>query len=265
MTHQRPCRGSRRWPLRAIGYQHWYRSLFGWFILLTTLALATLPALAAMPQPETLQYVVDAPMFKNAGRATVSLRQVGPDLYEGGIKGETSGAVALFSGYRRDHYRTTMRFSQGKLQPLLYIEESWVGKKHHYKEYRFDYAQHRLEMWRLEKNGAMVRKWETDLTEPLYDPISAFYNFRCGGFGDLKGGETLSVAGIPYPQPETIIIHLGLQEPANRQATITIRQRAFENETGLVHIRFDDDWVPLSAWTRVLVFGKLSGRLVGRY
>ena len=114
------------------------------------------------------------------------------------------------------------------------------------------------------EDGVLTLKWETELTEPIYDPISAFYNFRMGGLGEVKGGDTITVAGIPYPQPETIIIRIGLQEPGNRQATVTIRNRPFENEVGLVHIRFDDDLVPLSAWTRVLQFGKLSGRLTGR-
>ena len=236
------------------------------FLLCLLITLCATPtALAAALQPETLSYTVDAPLFKNAGHAVISLRQLGPQLYEGEIKGETSGAVALFSGHRRDRHRTTMRLAQGQLQPVLYIEESWVRKKHRYKEYRFHYDQRRLEMWQLESNGSLEQKWQTELTEPIYDPISAFYNFRIGGFGDLKGGDTHTLAGIPYPQPETILIHLGLQEPGNRRATVTIRQRSFENETGLVHLRFDDDLVPLSAWTRVLGFGKLSGRLVGRY
>ncbi|MGQ9919742.1 MAG: DUF3108 domain-containing protein [Desulfobacca sp.] len=256
----------RCWLPAAVAQKYWCHSILVRLGLLAIILVGiTLPASAAMPRPETLHYKVEAPLFKNAGQATIALRQIGPDLYEGEIRGETSGAVALFSGHRRDRYRTTMRFSQGKLQPVLYVEESWVGKKHHYKEYRFDYDQRRLEMWRLEQNGDLVRKWEHELTAPLYDPISAFYNFRGGGFGELRGGETLSIAGIPYPQPETITVHLGLQEPGDRRATVTIRQRAFENETGLVHLRFDDDWVPLAAWTRVLVFGKLSGRLIGRY
>lgn len=236
----------------------------GLLSIITTLSLV-LPVWGAPPRPETLHYRVEAPLFHNAGRAVVSLRRLGPDLYEGEISGETSGAIALFSGRRRDRHRTTMRLQQGQLKPLLYIEESWVGEKHLYKEYRFAYDQRRLEMWRLGQDGALVQKWETELHEPIFDPISAFYNFRCGGFGELKAGETLSITGIPYPRPETILIHLGPQEAGRRQATVTIRQRPFENEIGLVHVQFDDVLVPLSAWTRVALFGKLSGRLVGQY
>jgi hypothetical protein len=228
------------------------------------LTLAALPAPAVTLQPETLHFTVDAPLIKNAGTATLSLRQSAADTYEGVIEGGTNGIVAFFSGQRRDRYACTMRQVQGKLKPLLYSEESREGQKHLYKEYRFDYDRRRLEMWRRGKDGVLVLKWETELNEPIYDPISAFYNFRMGSLGEVKGGETISVTGIPYPQPETIIIQVGPQEPGNRQAAVTIRNRPFKHEVGLVHIRFDDDLVPLSAWTRVLAFGKLSGRLTGR-
>ncbi len=184
--------------------------------LLLLLVLSWPAPAAGLLQPEILHYTVDTALFKNAGQAVVSLRQRGPDLYEGEIRGETKGAIGLLSGHRRDCYRTTMRLVRGQLQPLLYVEESWVGRKHLYKEYRFDYDQHRLEMWRRGSDGSLVRKWETELSEPVFDPISAFYNFRSGGFGELKPGETLQITGIPYPQPETITIHLGPQEPGNR-------------------------------------------------
>jgi hypothetical protein len=225
---------------------------------------SALAAPVATLQPETLHYTVDVPLVKDAGRATVSLRQLDQQKFEGVLEGETNGVVAFFTAHRRDCYRTTMRLIQGKLQPLIYTEESWRKGKHHLKEYRFDYDRRRLELWQKGEDGVLGRKWETELTEPIYDPISAFYNLRIGGLGEIKGGDTITVAGIPYPRPEEIIIRIGPQEPGNRKATVSIRNRAFEDESGLVHIQFDDQLVPLSAWTRVLKFGKLSGRLTGK-
>jgi len=137
-------------------------------------------------------------LCKDVGSATVSLREVGKDKFEGVIESQTNGIVAAFTAHRRDRYATTMQMVQGKLQPLLYIEESRVGKKHLYKEYRFDYGRRKLELWRRSKDGVMVLKWETELTQPIYDPISALYNFRIGALGEVKAGNTLSVAGIPY-------------------------------------------------------------------
>jgi hypothetical protein len=231
-------------------------------VLVLTLADVSAPAVTL--QPETLHYTVDAPLVKDAGRATVTLRQLDREKLEGVIEGETTGIVGFFTAHRRDRYRTTMRLAQGKLQPLIYTEESWRKGKHHQKEYRFDHDRRRLELWQKGDGGVLARKWEAELTEPIYDPISAFYNFRIGGFGEIKGGDTITVAGIPYPRPEEIIIRVGPQEPGNRKATVSIRNRAFEDESGLVHIQFDNDLTPLSAWTRVLRFGKLSGRLTRR-
>jgi hypothetical protein len=233
--------------------------------LLAALVLTSvLSAPAASLQPETLSFTVDAPFVKDAGRAVISLRQLDRENFEAEIRGETNGVIGFFTSHRRDRYVSTMRLVQGRLQPRVYTEESWRKGKHHVKEYRFDYDRRRLELWQKGEDGVLALKWETELAEPIYDPISAFYNFRIGGLGEVKGGNTITVAGIPYPQPETIIIRIGLQEPGNRQATVSIRNRAFENESGLVHIRFDDQVVPLSAWTRVLQFGKLSGRLTSK-
>ena len=203
-------------------------------------------------------------MFKDAGSATIALRELGQDKFEGVMEGQTNGIIAAFTAHRQDRYATKMQLVEGKLQPLLYTEEAKMGKKHIYKEYRFDYNRQRLEMWRRSKEGVMVLKWSTELTQPIYDAISAFYNFRIGALGEVKAGNTLSVAGIPYPHPETIIIQVGPQEPHNRQATVTIRQRAFEDEIAEVHVSFDDNLVPLGAWTKVALFGKITGRLVSR-
>jgi Protein of unknown function (DUF3108) len=228
------------------------------------LILYAIPVPAVSLKPEILHYIADMPLFKDAASATVSLREVAKDTFEGVMEGQTNGLIAAFTAHRSDRYATTMRLVQGKLQPLLYTEEAKIGKKHIYKEYRFDYNRQRLEMWRRSKDGVMVLKWETELTQPIYDPISAFYNFRMGALGEVKAGNTLCVAGIPYPHPETIIIQVGPQEPNNRQATVTIRHRPFEDEIGEVHARFDDNLVPLAAWTHVTLFGKITGRLVGR-
>jgi hypothetical protein len=246
--------------------RRWYTfCLLGALLAVLSLSSAQ-AATSATLKPETLHYTVDMPLFKDAGRVTLSLQQLDKEKFEAVVEGETTGVIAFFTAHRRDRYATTMRLVQGKLQPLLYTEESWMGGKHLYKEYRFDYERRRLEMWRRGNDGeALVRKWETELTEPIYDPISAFYNFRIGGLGEIKAGDTLTVPGIPYPHPETIIVQIGRQEPGNRQAAVTIRNRPFDNEVGLVHVRFDDDLVPLSAWTRVMKFGKLSGRIISRH
>ncbi len=226
--------------------------------------MAALTASAWTLQPETLHYTVDGSIIKDAALVTVSLQQMDHEKFEGEVSVETNGLVALCTGHRRDRYHTTMRLVQGRLQPLVYIEEARWGGKQLYMEYRFDYDRQRLELWRRGKDGILARKWEMELTKTIYDPISAFYNFRVGALGKVKGGRTITVAGIPYPHPETMTIRLGPQEPGNSQATLTIRAQPQEKASAPVHIRFDDRLVPLSAWTKTPEFGEVSGRLTGR-
>jgi hypothetical protein len=234
-------------------------------ILLAVLIAASsaLPAMAAAAlKPEILYYVADMAMFKDAASGTISLRELGKDKFLGVMEGQTNGLVGILSGHRKDRYATTMQLVEGKLQPLLYTEEAKMSKKRIYKEYRFDYQQQRLEMWRRNKEGVMTLEWSTELTEPIYDAVSAFYNFRIGALGEIKAGNTISVTGIPYPHPENLVIQVGPQDPNNRQATVTIRQRALSDEIAEVHTRFNDNMVPLEAWTKVPLFGKITGRLV---
>jgi hypothetical protein len=240
-----------------------YKSiLFGTWLAALQLLVA-LTASAWTLQPEILYYTIDAAIIKDAAQVTVSLRQV-QEEFEGEVSVETNGLIAFCTAHRQDRYHTTMRLVQGRLQPLVYLEESRWGGKQRYMEYRFDYERQRLELWRRGKDGILARKWEKELTETIYDPISAFYNLRLGVLGKVKGGRTFTVAGIPYPHPQTMTIRLGPQEPGNRQATLTIRAQPQENAIAPVHIRFDDRLVPLSAWTKTPEFGQVSGRLTDR-
>jgi hypothetical protein len=225
--------------------------------------MMALTASAWTLQPETLYYTVDGSILKDVAQVTVSLQQV-DEKFEGEVNVETNGLIAFCTAHRRDRYHTTMRLVQGRLQPLVYIEESKWGGKQLYKEYRFDYDRQRLELWRRGQDGILSRKWEKELTATIYDPISAFYNLRLGALGKVKAGRTITVSGIPYPHPETMTIRFGPQEAGNSQATLTIRAQPQKNAIAPVHIRFDDHLVPLSAWTQTPEFGEVTGRLTGR-
>jgi len=220
------------------------------------------PGEAVELHPETLGYVVDAPLVKEAARVNVTLTQTAPDHYEAVLEGDVQGLIAALTGSRKDRLTTRMQFREGALRPLVYIEEVWQRGKSRRKEYRFDYERRRLEQWRTENDGEPELRWQTDLTGPMYDPLSAYYNFRLGLLGEIKGGETITIAGIPYPKPESITIHIGPRDEGNLKVAVQIRNRVFDYHGNLVHIRFNGDLVPQEAWTRVFELGKLRGRLV---
>jgi hypothetical protein len=244
-------------------FRRYHTILFGAWLA----AWQLFPAPAAWAwdlQAETLHYAVDASVLKDAALVTVSLRPMDGENFAGEIQVETKGLVALCTANQQDRYHTTMRLFQGRLRPLVYIEESKCDDKQLYNEYRFRYDCQRLELWRKGKDGAPVRKWEKKLTATIYDPISAFYNFRLGALGRVKEGRTITWAGIPYPRLETMTIRLGPQEAGNRQATLTIRSQPQEHDISPIKILFDDQLAPQSIRTQIPVFGELSGRLTGR-
>lgn len=226
------------------------------------------PVAAAAPRTpeavvEDLKYRVDFWILEDAARGRLTLKSLGAGRYQAELSAETQGLLGLLSGGRRDSYQTEMIYSHGRLRPVVYREESRRRGKHYLKEYRFDYSKKRLELWQLkERQGSLVLKWHTDLKEAIYDPLSAFYNSRLGLLGPIKDGETYQIAGIPYPAPETIEVRLGPHTPQGRQVMVALVNAAFEDKKGLVFILFNVEGAPVQAWTRVLGFGKIIGRLL---
>jgi hypothetical protein len=235
-------------------------------VLAAVLALQVeflLPAAAAAPPEqvlEDLQYRVNAWVIGGAARAGIVLKSLGQGRYQADLTVEPLGLLKIISGQRRDRFCTEMAYRHGRLVPLIYREESRKRGRLGLKEYRFDYDQGRLELWTFHEGKGMRRKWHTALKkEPIYDPLSAFYNFRLGAMGPPKEGETLKAAGIPYPQPEEITVRVGSQGQKGCKVMVSIINRAFDNEKGVIFVYFDGKWAPTQAWTRVLRVGKVEG------
>lgn len=239
----------------------------GWGLLLIMLSQFSTPALVVAQESasglEELNYQVDVWVWRDAARGQLSLKNLGAGHYLAELLGETRGLAGLLSGQRRDTYQTEMVYKEGRLLPLIYREESRRRGKHYLKEYRFDYDRARLELWQLkERPGRMVLKWHTDLKVPVFDPLTAFYNCRLGLPVPIKEGETVQIAGIPYPAPETMEVRLGPNTQAGRQAMVSLINPAFPDRKGQVFILINGAGVPVQVWTRVLGLGKTTGILL---
>jgi hypothetical protein len=211
---------------------------------------------------EDLKFRVEYLFWKDVAQAQLTLKCLGPGRYQAEIRGEPLGLLKLLTGPRRDSYQTEMVSRDGKLLPLIYREESHKRGKRYLKEYRFDYDQGVLELWQLKEGQGLVRKWHTTLKDPVYDPLTAFYNCRLGLLGPIREGETFKVSGIPYPKPEEIEVRIGPETAAGRKIMIALHNNAFENDRGVVHAYLDNARVPQQAWTSARV-GKINGRLDG--
>jgi hypothetical protein len=242
------------------------RLLIVWLVLLCLAApagaaAAAAPAPASSPVLENLAYRVGLGPWEEVALVNLSLKELAPGRFLAEFSGAANGVWSLLQRWLPERYSTEMVLQNGRLQPVLYREEVRIKGSRWVREFRFDYAKGRLEYWRRIENGALVKIWQVPLKEPIYDPLSLFYNARLGVFGDLAGGETLKIETIPTPDPVEMIINLGPETGPTRKVMLSVKGKTGE-EQGPFFIEVGPQWVPRTAWLRVLVFGKLSGRLL---
>jgi Protein of unknown function (DUF3108) len=236
--------------------------LLGLAALLLTLALAQ-PAPASTPSPgkvlEDLHYQVDVWIWRDALRAQVLFREVGPGRYRAEIDGRSQGLLSLISGNWQGKLSTDMEYSQGGLKPLVYREISYKKGKKRVMEYRFNYAAKKVELWKQEGDAAMAKRWETTLTGPMYDPLTFFYNRRLTGksLGE-KGGDNLKFQGIPYPKPDEITLRVGDKTSEGRKIMLELGNRIHKDERSQVYAYLDNEGVPTKAWTQIGKFGNVD-------
>ena len=157
-------------------------------LILLRLLLAGSPALAAPHLLEDLRYQMAVWAWPDAARVRVTLKDQGQGRLTAEVLGETKGFIRLISGNHRERLQTEMIWREGRLVPSVYREESWRQGQHALKEYRFDYPRARLELWEWHEGKGLEKKWQTDLSEQVYDPLSAFYNCRLKILGPNPGG-----------------------------------------------------------------------------
>jgi hypothetical protein len=203
---------------------------------------------------EDLHYRLSVLAWQDAARLHLTLKNLEPGRFRVEVVGETQGFLKLLSGNRRERLETEMVWRDQALMPLIYREESWRQGKRRLKEYRFDYPRGRLELWEWHKGKGLLKKWQTDLSCPVYDPLSAFYNCRLGIMGPLREGETATIPGIPYPRPEAMEVRMGGDTDEGRNVMISLVNPVFEASRGQVFALLDNQRLPLRAWTTVVGF-----------
>ncbi|MEW6387570.1 MAG: DUF3108 domain-containing protein [Thermodesulfobacteriota bacterium] len=224
-----------------------------------------LPGRAAPDLPESLekfQYRVSLGGWSEVAQAQLVLKELGPGRYLAEFTGEPQGAWRLLQRWLPERYQTEMVLAEGRLKPQLFREVFYSWGERITKEYRFDYGQGRLEMWRQAGDRKMVKEWQVPLQEAVYDPLSLWYNARLGAFGPLAPGETLRVAALPTPDPEEMVIRIGAGNPEGRKVMIMIKENPSGEERGPFFVSFSPKWAPQLAWMRVPPLGKLTGHLL---
>ena len=245
-----------RGPLTAL------RSFFLMFIFLH-LALGPAPAetAAECETREDLNYQVSLGPWDDVARVHLVLKEVQPGRYLAEFSGAAQGMWRLLSRWLPERYQSEMVYREGRLVPMVYREEFQEKGRHYRKEYDFDYEHGRLTLWSQVDGGEKVKKWEVPLKEPVYDLLSLFYNVRLGSLGPTPGGSSLRVAVLPTPEPQELVFHIGPETDQGRKVMLNAR-RSGSTAEDQYFIFLNQNQVPTLAWTRVALFGKLSGRLL---
>jgi hypothetical protein len=238
------------------------------FYLVLLLALALpMAAAAADTGPgkllEELRYQVDVFIWQDAVNAKVRFLETGPGRYQAQLDGQAQGLLSMLTGNWRGSLSTEMEYSQGRLQPLVHRETSFKKGNKRVMEYRFDYVNKKVELWKQEGDKPMVKRWETALDGPMYDPLTFFYNRRLTGaaLGE-KGGENLKFQGIPYPKPDQITLRMGEKTAEGRKIMVDLGNRLYKDERSQVYAILDADGVPTKAWTKIMKFGNVDIKLL---
>ena len=256
----------RKINIRVAGPRHnpWSRLARFAVLVALVLALSAPPVSSASGKVlEELNYQVDVWIWRDALKANMVFREVGPGRYRADLDGRTQGLLSVITGNWGGSLSSEMEYSQGKLQPLVYREISNKKGTRRVMEYRFNYAEKKVELWKQDKSGNLAKTWETALTGPMYDPLTFFYNRRLTGaaLGE-KPGENVKFQGIPYPKPEEMTLRTGEKTADGRKIMLEMSNRIFKDERSQVYAYLDADGVPTKAWTQVMKFGNVDIKLL---
>jgi len=223
---------------------------------------ATSLAVTSGGQLEELNYRIGLGIWSDVGRAHIRLTQEGPGRYRAEFAGGGQGFWKILNRWLPERYETEMSWVGDRLQPQVYLEE-FRDKSHQvHKEFRFDYSRGVLEIWEGLDYKQPVKEYQIPMKEPVYDPLSLFYNLRLGVFGPLTAGETLRVALVPSPETREIIFRLGQNTPKGLEVMLDVKVQGEKYQAGTYFLDCTPQGVPLRAWTRVFFFGKVSGELL---
>jgi Protein of unknown function (DUF3108) len=235
-----------------------------WLFILIFLANLGQPAAirAAEVHPEELDYRLSLGSLGEVGQVHLRLTQEGAGRFRAEFAGAAQGVWRLLSRWLPERYETEMIQEKGRLKPLVYREE-FMSKGHHVrKEYRFNYAKGLLVLWRSQDDRPAEKRWQVPLKKDVYDPLSLFYNLRLGALGPLVEGETLRASVMPTPEPQEMVIRIGLDAPQGHKVMLEVTGKESAEEAGPYFIFCNPQWVPVKAWFRVPLFGKLQGELI---
>ncbi len=250
-------------------------------LLLTAIGAVEAASIGESFLGESYRYRLSFWLFDDVARAEVRLEKKGP-YYVATLKAKTRGFIDRIR-HREDSYTAIMEEVDGgrRFRTLRFEKNVRIGKKSKRTITMLDHEEGviRWEKWRRGKKTK-----EGTLPIPhgtTYDcPLTAFYNFRFGVYGDVKKGGKYRIKTLPKEDGKEIDIHLRIltEGEAKRRlkkekknplpdeyylADAKIPKKLFDSRSGKIEILFNKGLIPLLAVAKdVIFFGDVRGKLI---
>lgn len=235
------------------------------------------PTIADAFLDEDLTYNVGFWVFDNVAEGKVTLRKGGDGDYIATLSAYTTGMVEWAVLKRKDTYTVRLRMSEDGQSFIPVTFEKSVEMRGTVRQSitRFDYEK-RVVRWKAWGGGKDEREGEGTIPPGIYvyDPITAFYNFRHGVYGPPEEGREYKIHTFPkgdeVPFIELRIAKRG--EPGNRMqydpdsaflVFAKVSKDLFGSQSGNIEVVFSRDMIPTDAVAKdIIFFGDVRGKLV---
>ena len=230
---------------------------------------------------EIMKYDIDFWIFSRVAEGVATFRSVGDERYEALHEAKTLGLAGLVTRYRQDAYRSVMGTinSGRRLIPLRFEENVIIGPKVRKRTTVFDYAARKVTIETQNEGESSREEVEIPYGMLYDDPMTAFYNFRFGVYGNVEPGKIFTIRTVPRkesPQPIRLNVASKKEEEQKRSEEnekegkdlfirVFLDKEFVGSLQGEVEVWFTKDIVPMTGVAKdVFFFGDIRGHLTYR-
>lgn len=226
---------------------------------------------------EEFTYNIGFWWFKKAATGKIGIHRLSRGNYKITLQAETMGFIGFITKYRKDIYTTyAEEWEEGRRLRTTKVEKIvHIGDKVREGYTIVDYNK-RTYRWKSWGGGQEDKGAEEPLPASGYydDPLTGFYNFRFGVYGQIASGKEFNVPTFPKKNVSTIYVRIATDgekaarinpDPAEIDylADIVIDKELFGSQTGKVEVRFTKELIPIQATAKDLIlFGDVRGTLI---
>ena len=230
---------------------------------------------------EKLHYTVSFLLFFHAADANITFTKdtAVKNGYIAELEGHTSGIIKILTFQRRDRYISHMvMMDNGKRLRSAKFEKvsKQGGRKTKRSETVFDY-ENKIVHWKVWKGDELAGEGSRPIPEnTVYDdPLSAFYNFRYGVYGDIQKGKPIEVKSVPTTRESKIELLIASEEETQKKNNVSSKKSSreylvkvlmdkdvFDQTKGNIELWLSKDFVPVEGVVKgVVLVGDIHGVL----